>query len=237
MRDDDRSSSMDHDLWELSSLAARLTQYACEVGARHLDDGVLRAQFTQEIAYLGQAVVDEVRTGNLSAEEGRDALEQAYRELLAQVWEYSKLVAGVTAGVLQISTGVAVCKLSLGAGCMIGGLPLILHGANNIYENGLNIVNGRGGTVGPVRRIYQDLAVAAGGVNAHGNVAYGVLDLGLSAYSLGRLVLRPGTWRLFRYIEADKARAIKTMSTHSIVFEVGIDMLTGEQVIVELRDR
>lgn len=237
MREDDGAAIMDDDFWEVSSQAARLTQYACEVGARHLQDDVLRAQFIQEVAYVGQAIVEDVRMGTITADEGRDALEQEYRELLSQVWEYLKLIGGVTAGVLQISTGVAVCKLSFGAGCVIGGLPMIMHGANNIYENGMNIVRGGAGTVGPVRKGYQEIAVASGGAKSHGNVAYGVLDLGWSAYNLGRLVLRPGVWRLFRYIEADKVRAAQTMSAHSIIFEVGIDMLTGDQVIVDLRDR
>ncbi len=113
----------------------------------------------------------------------------------------------------------------------------MLHGANNIYENGLNIFKGRSDTVGPVRKVYQRVALAAGGTASDGNVAYGTFDLGLSAYNLSRLVLKPGAWRLFRYIRADKTQAVKTMSTHSIVFEVGIDMLTGDQVRVELRDR
>lgn len=233
----DGGARMDDDFWEVSSQAARLTQYACEVGAHHLDDDILRAQFIQEIAYVGKAIVDDVSAGRISAKEGREALEQEYLELLTQVWEYSKLVAGVTAGVLQISTGAAVCGLSLGVGCLIGGVPMMLHGANNIYENGMNIFRGRSGTVGPVRKVYQRVAGAVGGTASDGNVAYGTFDLGLSAYNLSRLVLRPGAWRLFRYIRADKTQAVKTMSTHSIVFEVGIDMLTGDQVRVELRDR
>lgn len=228
---------MDDDFWEVSSQAARLTQYACEVGALYLEDDILRAQFVQEIAYVGKAIVDDVSVGRISAKEGREALEQEYLELLTQVWEYSKLVAGVTAGVLQISTGAAVCGFSLGVGCLIGGVPMMLHGANNIYENGMNIFWGHGGTVGPLRKVYQRVAVATGGIASDGNVAYGTLDLGLSAYNLSRLVLKPGAWRLFRYVRADKTQALKTMGTHSIVFEVGIDMLTGDQVGVELRDR
>ncbi|WP_052261093.1 DUF4225 domain-containing protein [Pseudomonas sp. C5pp] len=233
----DAGGGMDDDFWEVSSQAARLTQYACEVGAHYIGDDILRARFVQEIAYVGKAIVDDVSAGRVSAKEGQEALEQEYLELLTQVWEYSKLVAGVTAGILQVHTGAAVCGFSLGVGCLIGGVPMMLHGANNIYENGLNIFLGQRGTVGPIRKAYQRVAVAAGGTVSDGNVAYGTLDLGLSAYNLGRLVLRPGAWRLFRYVRADKTQALKTMSTHSIVFEVGIDMLTGEQVRVELRDR
>ncbi|MBK4995570.1 DUF4225 domain-containing protein [Pseudomonas sp. S37] len=228
---------MSNDFWEVSSQAARLTQYACEVGAHLIGDDIVRAQFIQEVAYASKAVIDDLGAGRISAEEAQGFLEQEYLELLTQVWECSKLAAGVTAGALQISTGAAVCGLSLGVGCLIGGVPLMLHGANNIYENGMNIFRGRSDTVGPVRKAYQRAAKASGGTASDGNVAYGMLDLGLSAYNLGRLVLRPGAWRLFRYIRADKTQAVKTMSTHSIVFEVGIDMLTGDQVRVELRDR
>jgi hypothetical protein len=46
----------DDDFWEVSHAAARLTQYACEVAARCLDDGMLRLQFTQEMAYVGKAL-------------------------------------------------------------------------------------------------------------------------------------------------------------------------------------
>jgi len=47
------------------------------------------------------------------------------------------------------------------------------------------------------------------------------------------MILKTGTWRLFRYIEADKIRAYREMGKGSIMFEVGIDMMTGEQILVE----
>lgn len=229
------SVTEDAEFWEVSHLAARLNQYACEVGARHLQDDFLRAQFSQEIAQVGLAVVENLRAGTLSAEQARERLKQEYLDLMLQVWEYAKLVAGVAAGVMQISTGIAVCELSFGVGCMLGGLPLIAHGANNVYESGMSMINGRTKTVGPIRKAYQEVAKLAGGTETHGNVAYGTADLGLSAYNLGRLVLKPGAWRLFRYIEADKLRAYKVIGKRSIIFEVGIDMLTGDQVVVELK--
>lgn len=51
------------------------------------------------------------------------------------------------------------------------------------------------------------------------------------------MVLKEGAWRLFRYIQADKVRAYKEMGKGAIMFEVGIDMLTGEQVLIELGKR
>lgn len=162
----DAGSGMDDDFWEVSSQAARLTQYACEIGAHYLGDDILRARFVHEIAYVGKAIVDDVSAGRVSAKEGQEALEQEYLELL---------------------TGMGALKI--GGGCN------------------------------------------------RGSIASKHRCRGVRLYSWCRLVLRSGAWRLFRYVRADKTQALKTMSTHSIVFEVGIDMLTGEQVRVELRDR
>ena len=221
------------EFWEISHAAAGLTQYACEIGARHIENDLVRAMFTKEVAFIGKAVVDDLQTGKIGVEQARIELERERAALYAQAWEYTMLVAGFTAGILQVGTGVAVCKLSLGLGCAVGGLPLMLHGVNNIYENGRNILEGRKDSVGPVRKGYQEAAKRLGGGPSQGNVAYGVFDIGLSVYSLTRMVLRPGTWRLFRYVEADKVRAYGTMSGNAVMFEVGIDMLTGEQVRVE----
>jgi len=218
---------------EVNDMANRLTLYARHVGVQCLSDERLRAKFTQEISRAGQAIVTATQDGRLSPEEAQKALTKEYSLLFEQALEYSKLVAGVAAGVLQIGTGVAVCKLSLGLGCTLGGLPLILHGANNIYENGRNIATGRNDTIGPVRKGYQRIAEIAGGRASQGNIGYGAVDIGLSAFGMSHMILKTGTWRLFRYIEADKIRAYREMGKGSIMFEVGIYMMTGEQILVE----
>ena len=230
-------SSGERELWEVSHLAGRLNSYACEIGARYISDDGLRVQFIQEVSSSSKAVVEGVRRGELTAEQGSIALRREHRELYAQVDEYLKLVAGVAAGVLQVGTGLAVCKLSLGVGCVAGGIPLILHGVNNVYENGRNVISRRNDTVGPIRRGYQKFAELSGGRASHGNVAYGSADIALSGFGLSRMVLKEGAWRLFRYVQADKVRAYKEMGKGAIMFEVGIDMLTGEQVLIEFGKR
>ncbi|MDF0733079.1 DUF4225 domain-containing protein [Pseudomonas entomophila] len=222
------------DFWEVSHAAAELTHYACEIGARYVDDDVLRMQFTQEVAYVGKTIVDEVQHGAKTPAEGMAAIQAERIALGQQVIEYLRLIAGFTSGALQVGTGVAVCQMTAGVACGLAGLPMMLHGLNNMYENGRNIALGRNDSTGPVREGYQQLSAFAGGTHAQGNVAYGVGDLGLSIYGLFRLVLKPGAWRLFRYLEADKVRAHKVMGTGPLVFEIGIDMMTGEQVYVEL---
>ncbi|MBI6709240.1 DUF4225 domain-containing protein [Pseudomonas syringae] len=44
---------------------------------------------------------------------------------------------------------------------------------------------------GPVREAYQGAAKFMGAAEAEGNIAYGVADLGLSAFGLARTVLKP----------------------------------------------
>ncbi|WP_255342047.1 DUF4225 domain-containing protein, partial [Pseudomonas syringae] len=77
------------------------------------------------------------------------------------------------------------------------------HGANNVYENGRNLWEGRSDTEGPVRKGYQAAAKAVGYEAREGNLAYGSADLAMSVYGVTKLVLKPDSWRLFRYIRTD----------------------------------
>lgn len=117
----DHDVPWDDDFWEVSHAAARLTQYACEVAVRCLDDGMLRLQFTQEMAYVGKGIVEDVRTGRKTPEQGLVQIGKEHAELADQVFQYSKLVAGLAAGVIQVAGGVAVCKLTAGVACALGG--------------------------------------------------------------------------------------------------------------------
>ncbi|WP_248919647.1 DUF4225 domain-containing protein [Pseudomonas entomophila] len=224
----------DDDFWEVSHAAARLTQYACEVAARCLDEGMLRLQFTQEMAYVGKGIVEEVRTGKISSAEGLKKIRDEHVLLVDQLSTYLRIVAVFASGVLVAGTGVAVCKMSLGLACGGFGVPMMLHGINAMFESGLNIYLGRSNVEGPVRKAYQEVAVRMGGEASHGNIAYGVVDLGLSAYGLGRKVIAPGARRLWHYIDSDKVRAYRTMGVGSKAFELGIDVMTGQQIWVEI---
>ncbi|MFJ4457607.1 DUF4225 domain-containing protein [Pseudomonas sp. NPDC089392] len=222
------------DLADVSHAAMQLTQHACEVGGRCIQDDVLRMQFTQEVAYVGKAIVEEVESGNLPAAEGMVAIKAEQDSLQRQSSDYLRLVIGLGAGVMQIGTGIAICQASAWIACGAAGIPMVLHGLNNVYENAYNIATGHTDTVGPIRKGYQRLAEYNGGSKSQGNIAYGLGDLGLSAYGLFRSVIKPDAWRLFRYIEADKGRAINHMGRGALSLELGIDVLTGEIIYVEL---
>jgi len=65
-----------------------------------------------------------------------------------------------------------------------------------------------------------------GGGAFEGNMAYGAVDLGLSVYGLGRLVLKPDAWRLFRYVRTDYVRGYENSSNVSLVIGVFSDAST-----------
>ena len=61
--------------------------------------------------------------------------------------------------------------------------------------------------------------------------------LGLSAYGVGRLVLRPDAWRLFRYVRADFVRGYEHSSKAALTFEVISNTTTINTMSVEANSR
>lgn len=222
-----------HDLWEINQAAGRLTSQACTLSARHLQDGVTRSMFNREVAYYARSIVSDVEQGKKTVAEGLIEIKKEQRSLLDQSMEIGRNGIGVVAGALQIATGVGVCYASAGTLCLIAGVPLMAHGANNVYEGGRNLMTGQSDTVGPVRGAYQAAAFAMGHGEREANIAYGSVDIGLSVYSLVRQVLRPDAWRLFRYLDSDRVRAYKIMKPISLGTEAIIDSIAIEQLYQE----
>jgi hypothetical protein len=221
--------------WEVSDAAVRLTKQACTSSARLLRDGRLRMQFNREFAYYAKRVVDDVALGKKTPEQGLSELTQTLRRLSTKTIDLAVKGVGVAAGVAQIATEVGICYASVGTLCVVAGVPLMAHGANNIYENGRNILEGRSNVEGPIRRGYQSVSEALGGTTSHGNVAYASIDTGLSIYSLLMLVIKPGTWRLFHHLPSDYVRAYKTVGVVPLLMEVHSNSQNAYQIQKELR--
>lgn len=215
-----------HDLAEVNQAAANLQGQACTLSARHISDGMLRLQFNREVAYYAQGIVRDVETGSKSLKEGLEAIKDELIKLSIQSFEVGKKVVGVAAGIAQTGLGVGICYGSGGTLCVFFGIPLMSHGINNIYENGQNLIENRTDTEGWTRKQYQKLSIWTGGTEHEGNMAYGAVDLGLSFYGLGRLVMKPDAWRLWRYMDSDKVRAYQDASKYSLGLEVLGDSVT-----------
>lgn len=163
-------------------------------------------------------------------------LKNEQSSLLSQSVEIAQKGVGAIAGAFQIAAGAGICYGSVGTLCLFAGAPMMAHGANNLYEDGRNLLENRSDTHGPVRKIYQESAKLIGSGAPKGNIAYGAVDLGFSAYGIGRMVLKPDAWRLFRYINTDYIRAYKTMGGSALIFEGVSDTVTGRSMRLEYKD-
>ncbi|WP_308581115.1 DUF4225 domain-containing protein [uncultured Pseudomonas sp.] len=219
-----------HDIWVVSQAAGNLTNQACTISARHIQDGIVRLQFNREVAYYARSIVRDVEEGRKTVDQGLIEIKEEQRSLMSQSMEVARKGVGLIAGALQFKTGAEICAASLGTLCVVAGLPMIAHGSNNVYENGRNLWEGRSDTEGPVRKLYQSAAVKLGGTKEEGDIAYGLVDIATSIYSAGRMVLKPDSWRLFRYVDADYMRAFKKTSTGGFVFDRSNDVLSAEDV-------
>ncbi|WP_024696009.1 DUF4225 domain-containing protein [Pseudomonas syringae] len=229
-----RRTTERHNLWRVREAATHLAGQACTLSARHINDGTLRLQFNREVAYYARSIVRDVEAGTKSVDEGLKAIKAEQNGLLRQSSEIGQKTVGLAAGVLQVTGGVGVCYASAGMLCAVFGGAMIAHGANNIYENGRNLLEDRSDVEGPVRKGYQAVAKVAGKRECAGNTVYGMADLGLSAYGVFRLVIKPDAWRLFKYYDADKIRAYKTTPLAVLVTERASDTVTAASVFDQL---
>lgn len=218
---------------QLKQAAVALTNHACTLSMQHIQDGMLRLQFNREVAYYAQGIVRDVEGGRKSVAEGMKALEDEQQSLLDQVITYGKQVFGLAGGVAQVATGATICYGSGGLACVFG-VYIAAHGANNIYENGANLLRHRSDTEGWARDAYQGISEFIGGSDYEGNMTYGTVDLVMSGWGLFKLIPKKDSWRLFRYIRADKEIAIKQTPAELILLESGANTSTIHSMQKEL---
>ncbi|WP_192872195.1 DUF4225 domain-containing protein [Pseudomonas congelans] len=214
----------------VSTAAEKLGEQACTLGIKHINDGTLRLQFNREVACYARSIVNDVSEGKKSPEQGLKEIKDEQDSLFAQSWEVAKKGVGAVAGAMQVVAGAGICYGSVGTLCLVAGLPIMAHGANNVYENGRNLWEGRSDTEGPVRKGYQAAAKAVGYGAREGNMAYGSADLAMSVYGVTKLVLKPDSWRLFRYIRTDYVRAYRNTSVPVLVIDRAADAITVDGI-------
>ncbi|MCF5734963.1 DUF4225 domain-containing protein [Pseudomonas syringae] len=210
----------------VSAAAKKLGEQACTLGIKHIKNGTLRLQFNREVAYYAKSIVNDVSEGKKSPEQGLKELKDEQNSLFTQSWEVAKKGVGAVAGAMQFVAGAGICYGSVVTLCLVAGVPIMAHGANNVYENGRNLWEGRSDTEGPVRKRYQAAAKAVGYGAQEGNMAYGSADLAMSVYGATKLVLKPDSWRLFRYIRTDYVRAYRNTSIPVLVIDRAADAIT-----------
>lgn len=213
---------------DIDQAAEELIALGRKACALHINDGVARLSFMRQVDAFVDEVVQDVVDGVISAREGLETLWEEHEALRGKVGFYMQNGITVVGGAAQVELGVVVSGASYGVGAPFGGL-LIAHGTNNIYEGFGNIYNGPDmpSTVGPVRYFYQQRA----GSVYKGNMAYGSLDLILSAGGLLRRSRKLTSAQLFRRDPINYERAYKQYGKPALLFEGLVDIITIKSML------
>ncbi|UNK26844.1 DUF4225 domain-containing protein [Serratia plymuthica] len=226
--------------------ADNLRNYARQVSSYHLKNLIPYLNFNNEIAKLIQAQMERIHSAG-SESECRECLfnlreekrfisqqDMALRTGSAKIiasaelvhtldsWGYMVNGIGVALGTGQIIAGLGITAASLGHLNIVGvfaGVALILHGTNGIQESVKNINSGLNNNTGFLKNGYIATARFIGFDARIGAIAYSVADVALSAYGLARMILKPDSWRLFRFLPSDFVRNIRTTSAPALLIE------------------
>ncbi|RAW88374.1 DUF4225 domain-containing protein [Photorhabdus laumondii] len=140
------------------------------------------------------------------------------------VVKYAKIGGGVVAGSVQAVSGFAVInsgRIVKSRTVQSIGVVLAAHGANNFYES-ISPILYENQDIGWVREGYRHISHALGYGDDVADVAYSSFDFAVSLYGTygmlklkpvksknnisGGYSVKPGTGKLFRYINSDLAR-------------------------------
>lgn len=224
-----------------------LTDFANNIALQYLYNFEVRRDFLQEIIFLISKIREEVKINCMSINGAVTfldeeinllkvqcenlRLEKMTQYVLIQKETWQKKVnltikqVGFISGGAQVFSGAGVCAASFGLACAAFGSSLISHGMNNIYENGYWLLFRKNKT-GYTRLFYHHLANKLGYSKGAADNAYALVDVGISAYGLGRTVLRKDRYRLFRHINTDYIRGWQEMGTIPLAVEITGDITT-----------
>lgn len=232
----------------LTQLTKEIKELALSLGLEYLSNSLSRRRFFSELEHVIAVVVNEVKINclslngaiNILSNELNSLREQQFRIVSGRAVQYAKMEktkidrgvnialkqVGFIGGGTQVVAGYGVCAASLGLACAAFGSPLIAHGLNNVYENGYYLLF-RKDQVGFSRLAYRYVAGKLGYNDKDADYAYYGVDLALSAYGMGRSVLREDSFRLFKHINEDFIVGWREMGKVPLLTEISVDASTG----------
>jgi RHS repeat-associated protein len=128
-----------------------------------------------------------------------DKLRQWWSENSDQVAQTGAQFGNITGGTIAMGAGIALCTMAEPCGLTTAAVAgtAFVFGANDYYEG---VTNGNG----PLREGAYAATNYLGISRTWGDAAYAVGDLGASLGASSSVAfLKPGTWKLFNYIESD----------------------------------
>lgn len=233
----------------LENKRQKIHNVAVDITRFYINDGRLRNSFTYSENQLACYYIAEYKLGHLSFGESTSRLNDQLKILQERHFELMtgrmKIYAlaqreksnssmkiilkqvGFVGGGLQVFGGYGICNASLGLACASIGVPMIVHGKENMWENAYYLVLRQNPSSAPLRESYRYIASLLGGNARHADIAYSAVDLTLSAGAAFKYGLKPDAWKLFRYIQEDYIIGWKTMSAAGLSTELVADSATG----------
>ncbi|QCJ71557.1 killer protein of pyocin s3 [Providencia heimbachae] len=207
--------------------AQHLIDCADELCEKHLYYPDIKNAFQSQVEAFAYLIVEQVESGQKSYEQGSAELKQEEKSLREQAFDLISNGLSILGGIAMTGVGIGLC--STGLGCLIGA-PLIAHGANGIYEGGLGIYQGNSDAQGPLREGYKATAKLLGFNESVGNLAYDLIDLGISVSGKLKLVPKlneygnPNKNLFFKeYVRKDLEYAYKQLSNRLLMVEIVSD--------------
>ncbi|EFB72323.1 hypothetical protein PROVRUST_06392 [Providencia rustigianii DSM 4541] len=207
--------------------AQHLIDCADELCEKHLYYPEVKSEFKSDVENFAYQIVDQVESGQKSYEQGSAELKQEEKSLREQAFDLISNGLSILRGIAMTGVGIGLC--STGLGCLIGA-PLIAHGVNGIYEGGVGIYQGDSNIQGPLREGYKATAKLLGFNESVGNLAYDLIDLGISISGKLKLIPKlneygnPNKNLFFKeYVRKDLEYAYKQLSNRLLMVEIVSD--------------
>lgn len=237
-------------LMNLERQKEKIDRLVFEMGFYYLHNSALRAKFMTEEVSIASGYIDDYVRGNCNFSQAMEKLHNQYQMLSISHTQLQmgtlKLYAiaerekerhsfltitlkrvGFISGVMQIIGGSGLCKASIGAACKSFGIPLMIQGAENTWENGYYLLFHEDPKNMPLRYAYRYGANLLGGDDKNADIAFSSGDLVLSLGSASVFTLRTDAWKLFHYIREDYIQNWKTLGVIDGLNEATGDALSG----------
>ncbi|MGF1803684.1 DUF4225 domain-containing protein [Aliivibrio sifiae] len=204
-----------------------------------LKDPDVQNEFRRQYIHIGKCLKADYDEGIISKDEVVQYVRKERRSLIDQARDLSLYGIGVIGGIAQATGGAVMCAsapLTTIAGvalCATVGTPMMAHGVNNTYENSANIMDYLRGeqeikNTGFVRQGYHLASKHLGYSNREADLAYSMVDLGLSAYGLTSTLKKvpyanvpdATQFKLFRSLASDYEKGWRTMGGGALAAEV-----------------
>lgn len=197
------------------------------------------AQYTQEVDSFCHNLKSSLNQNpDISEREAVSTVEKMVNSFEENVFPLIKHGVGFIGGAAQIVSGYAITTVSGGILAKLGAV-MASYGVNNVYENSIGlygVFTGEELSVnGPVRFVYRGLVQLRGLDPTWGDVIYDTSDLGLAGFGLfSKTAVKPGTFKLFRFVETDFQRGYQALSKKGMALEVMGDAFTLGEALEKL---